>query len=126
MRYRPTLRLLPAAALFTVAAGCSPGQTDAPTAPTRAPTQGLPAADAPRRFHAEAAGGFAASVDDRGVPTFIWGVRRGHGPPPGSSHEQAARFHAARFATALALRPEALAAAEPARVLDHGDDGVIV
>ncbi len=97
-----------------LAAGCAPGP--APTAP--AP---------PSSLHglAQAAGGFATSVDARGVPTFIRAAGA-EAPPVGTSAAGAALYHAARFAPALAVSPEALAAAEPVLVADHGRAGTVV
>ncbi|MSP59792.1 MAG: peptidase [Myxococcales bacterium] len=122
-----TLRLAALTTLTTLLGACVPGPNDpaAPAAPDRSLTRALVAPNAPLRQHAEAAGGYASSVDERGVPTFIFGSTAVL-PPPGSTHEAAARFHAARFAGALALGPDALALARPVRVIDRGPRGTVV
>lgn len=125
MSRRSPPRLLRVALLLPFVAGCVPPGTDPTAADDRAQTHALLSPDATFAIQAQSAGGYPSSVDRRGVPTFIW-AGTAEAPPSGSSHEAAARFHSARFANALGLRPEALAVAEPFFVSDRGEGGVVV
>jgi large repetitive protein len=57
------------------------------------------------------AGGFVSSVDDEGMPSFIWAIGQKAALPTSSAREAAA-FHLERFAPALDLRAADLETAE--------------
>jgi Fungalysin metallopeptidase (M36)/PA domain len=109
-----------AGSLLILVAGCAPG---APP-PTGSTHQALKPGRT-LRSHAIAAGGYATQVDQREVPTFI---RAGAHvlPPAGSTPDSAALFHAGRYAGALGLRADALAAVKPVFSSDFGAEGAIV
>ena len=127
MKFPAPPTLLRAAALVTLAAGCAqpPSAPATPAARSSSAVLAEVPAVAPLSQHAEAAGGLATSIDEQGVPRFIWGATR-QAPAAGTTHEAAAHFHMARFARALALSPAALAVTAPVFVADHGDRGVVV
>ena len=61
------------------------------------------------------AGGWAASVDDRGAPRFVWAAGA-HPAPQGAGYEAAARAHLSAFAGAYDAGSEVLAELELDRV----------
>ena len=84
----------------------------------------LPASAPPRRV-AASVGGHVASVDQRGVPRFVWATNR-KAAPAGKSPEDSARWHLARYAPAQSLRPADLSTAEVAYTQNFGRGGYIV
>jgi hypothetical protein len=84
----------------------------------------LPAGAPPRRV-AAAAGGHVSSVDERGVPRFLWAT--GHkAAPADKSPEDAARWHLARYAPAQKLRAADLSTTEVAYTQNFGAGGYVV
>lgn len=110
-------------------AGMASCQGDSPTRitvqlkqPTTVAT--LPASAPPRRV-AAAVGGHASSVDQRGVPRFVWATNR-KAAPVGKSPEDAARWHLSRYAPAQRLRSADLSTAEVAFTQNFGPGGYVV
>jgi hypothetical protein len=119
-------RFLWVGGLFAGLASC---QGDSPTriaVPLKQPSTlaALPAS-APLRRVAAVAGGHASSVDQRGVPRFVWATSR-KAAPTGKSPEDAARWHLSRYAPAQKLRSTDLSTAEVAYTQNFGRGGYVV
>ncbi|MFT3710793.1 MAG: M36 family metallopeptidase [Archangium sp.] len=111
--------------------GCSSADVTSSTAPAApaslaAPSRVMLASPTPVALAAQA-GGYATSVDARGVPRFLVATDVKVNPEKlAGGPEAAARFHVSRFLQAQGVEASVLDAARPVAVRDLGNSGRLV